>query len=92
MAASDFILPAIALFLLLGRRKAGAGGGGGGGGFLNGGVIPTPSAAAIAGSAGPEVFAGVDPGLAYGAIGGRSYRDKPEGWSLLDWEDFLTGN
>jgi len=87
VAGSDWIVPLVGLYAvykLAGRTAAASGGGGRGDGFT------VPSIEAITVSAGPEVFAGVPSEVAIAAVG-TTYQDKPPGWSLLDWEDFLRG-
>lgn len=94
MAREIFVLGA---FVLLAYAWSRAGFGGGGGGGNGHGPPPQrpPSKKEVYASAGPEVFASFgDAGMAVqsGLLSGVTYADKPAGWSLLDWEDYLAGN
>jgi len=88
MAGGDWIVPVIGLYAFYkiagGYASAGGNGSGAGDGFT------VPTFAQVAVSAGPEVF-GSTPTAQAIEVTGTSYQDKPEGWSMLDWEDFLRG-
>jgi len=81
MAASDWLIPVAIAALLLKARSAQAAPPGGNG-------YTPPSAAAIAGSAGPEVFAGVPTETAIAMLPGGAC---PSSWSYLDCYDFMHG-
>lgn len=80
MAASDLIIPVAIIALLLKARGAQAAG--------NGNGYTPPSAAAIAASGGPEVFAGVPTETAIAMLPGGAC---PASWSYLDCYDFMHG-